>query len=218
MPPALAFSRRHSADSSLMRRFFADLERLAFSLMLQRKGVTSRIERFSAVTAAITAGRALFADDSPLQLTSGEIDATRKSLDGPIYEDLGAKARALVLLRVDALLTEQEAVYDHAKLTVEHVLPQTPAPGSEWTKRFPDASFRRACVDRLGNLALLSRKKNSAASNFDFDKKKTAYFTKNGVSSFALTTQVLACSKWTPEAFNTRQLDLHGRLCEHWRL
>jgi len=43
----------------------------------------------------------------------------------------------------------------------------------------------------LGNLALLTRKKNSAASKYDFDKKKQSYFAQGGVFTFVLTTQVL---------------------------
>jgi hypothetical protein len=44
---------------------------------------------------------------------------------------------------------------------------------------------------KLGNINLLSRKKNSTASSYDFEKKKAAYFTKGGICSFALTIQVL---------------------------
>jgi hypothetical protein len=46
-------------------------------------------------------------------------------------------------------------------------------------------------VHRLGNLTLLSRKKNSSASNYEFELEEVAYFTKGGVNAFALTTQVL---------------------------
>jgi hypothetical protein len=73
-------------------------------------------------------------------------------------------------------------------------------------------------VHRLGNLALLSRKKNSAASNYDFEKKKTAYFTKGGVSSFALTTQVLQYGSWTVEVMEQRQDEMLKVLETHWRL
>jgi hypothetical protein len=64
----------------------------------------------------------------------------------------------------------------------------------------------------------LTRKKNSAASNFDFERKKTAYFTRGGVSPFALTTQVLQYSEWTPKAIDDRQKELLERLEQHWRL
>lgn len=218
VPPALAFTRRHHDEPERMRRFFGDLERLAFSMLLRHQNITSRIERFAKVTAAVENDGDLFSHESPLQLTGDECERARKALDGAVYDDFGPKARTLLLLRLDALFADGAASYDHGVISVEHVLPQSPASNSEWTRCFPDAAYRRSNVDRLGNLALLSRKTNSAASNFEFAKKKSAYFMKGGVSSFALTTQVLNHDKWTPAAFEARQAELHGRLCSHWRL
>ena len=60
---------------------------------------------------------------------------------------------------------------------------------------------------------LLSHRKNSAAQNYDFEKKKTKYFVSRGkVSPFALTTQVLNEAQWTPDVIPRRQADLLGRL------
>lgn len=73
-------------------------------------------------------------------------------------------------------------------------------------------------MHRLGNLALLSRKKNSSASNRDFAWKKSTYFTKGGTSAFALTTQVLQHAEWTTEVMQQRQDSMLGRLEAHWRL
>ena len=64
----------------------------------------------------------------------------------------------------------------------------------------------------------LSRKKNSAARNYDFKRKKTAYFTKNGVSSFALTTLVLEQDKWTVDVMQARQDRMLAAFDSHWRL
>src|SRR3546814_20104494 len=67
---------------------------------------------------------------------------------------------------------------------------------------------RSAWVHRLGNLALLNRKKNSAAGNYDFARKKDAYFSKGGTCAFPLTTQVLQQDEWTVPVLETRQADL----------
>ncbi|MCA9156206.1 MAG: HNH endonuclease [Planctomycetales bacterium] len=61
------------------------------------------------------------------------------------------------------------ATYDHAIITVEHVLPQNPKSGSQWERWFPNPAVREQWVHRLGNLALLSRRKNSSASNYEQD-------------------------------------------------
>ena len=102
--------------------------------------------------------------------------------------------------------------------TVEHVLPQKPLPDSEWIKWFPDAGERSSILHKLGNLALLTRKKNSSARNYDFDKKKTAYFAKGGISPFVLTTQVLRNAQWTPAVVSARQQELLAKLEHHWKL
>jgi hypothetical protein len=64
----------------------------------------------------------------------------------------------------------------------------------------------------------LTRKKNASASNWEFDRKKTAYFAKGGVSPFVLTTQVLEYGDWTPSVVATRQKQLCEKLETHWRL
>ena len=71
----------------------------------------------------------------------------------------------------------------------------------------------------MGNLALLSRKKNAQAQNYEFDKKKDGYFAiSKGVSPFALTTQVLQKTEWTPAVIIQRQKELLQKLKTLWRL
>lgn len=125
---------------------------------------------------------------------------------------------AVLLMRLDRLVADKQASYQHAVVSVEHVMPQQPAPRSQWQEWVPDAQNHRYWVHRLGNLTLLSRNKNSSASNRDFDWKKGSYFTKGGVSSFALTTQVLQHSEWTVAVMEQRQSDLMRTLEQHWRL
>jgi hypothetical protein len=98
------------------------------------------------------------------------------------------------------------------------VLPQTPAPGSVWTTWFTDEE-RQQWVHRLANLVLLTRRKNSEASNYEFAEKKEKYFkTRSGVSPFALTTQVLNTHEWTPALLQQRQGELVNALATLWRL
>ncbi|MCI0558574.1 MAG: HNH endonuclease family protein, partial [Nitrososphaera sp.] len=120
---------------------------------------------------------------------------------------------------LDAELSEGEASYKFSTITVEHVLPQNPTPNSIWMKWFLNLEERERNVHRLGNLVLLSRKKNSQAQNYDFEIKKQKYFsTKKGISPFALTTQVLQQKEWTPEVIEQRQKKLIDVLKKIWRL
>ena len=201
-----------------MLNFFRDLERLAYSMLARRAGVNDRIERFSALTNAVEAGADLSAATSPLQLSPEEQHQTYSALNGPLYDTHSPRALALLLLRLDHLMSDGSASYQHEVVSVEHVMPQQPAPNSQWAAWVPDKSQHQLWVHRLGNLALLSRKKNSSASNRDFSWKKSAYFTKGGSTAFALTTQVLQFSDWTAAVMQQRQDEMLAKLEAHWRL
>ena len=218
VPPALAFSVRNRENPSAMETFVRDLERIAYFMLVTSKGVNDRIERFAKVTGEIEANKDLSLESSAMQLQPPEQLAFFDKLNGPIYEDLSAKARTPVLLRLDSLLSGGGASYDYAVITVEHVLPQTPKAGSAWLEWFPDQAMRVGTVHRLGNLALLTRRKNAQASNWDFDRKKDSYFRREGVSPFVLTTQVIDETTWVPAVLAARQNKLMGILEKHWRL
>ena len=218
LAPAIAFAVRHQGDPVAMLGFFKDLERLAYWMLLTRAGVWERLERFARLTKDVETSVDLDQPSSAMQLSGAEREATRAVLDGPVYEVLPARARSTVLLRLDDLLSGGGATYDYPTITVEHVLPQTPVEGGEWMKWFPDEADRTRWVHRLGNLALLTRKKNSAASNYEFERKKETYFAKNGVSPFPLTTQVLKHADWTPAIVSARQQEMLGALTGHWWL
>ncbi|MGS1019433.1 DUF262 domain-containing protein [Burkholderia glumae] len=218
IPPAIAFTIRYRNDSAAMELFMSDLERLAYFMLVTSKGINTRLERFGKLTSDIEAGRPLSADDSALQLTVVEQHDFYERIAGPIYADLSAKARTPVILRLDSILSGGGARYDYPVISVEHILPQSPRSGSQWLDWFPDNARRAAIVHRLGNLALLTRKKNSQASNWDFERKKDSYFRRGGVSPFVLTTQVLNEHVWNDAAFNRRQEELVKLLEKHWRL
>lgn len=218
VPPALAFFVRHRHQPDAVLGFFHDLERLAYSMLTRRSGVNERIERFSALTGAVEAGQNLTGKASPLQLTPQEQHQTYAALNGPLYDTHSPRALAVLLLRLDHLMSDGSASYQHEVVSIEHVLPQQPAPNSQWTHWVPESKVHQHWVHRLGNLALLSRKKNSAASNYDFDRKKTAYFTKGGVSSFALTTQILRHLEWNVAVMQQRQDEMLAVLEAHWQL
>lgn len=217
VPPAILYlsQNRHSPDK--LKQFFTDLERLAAGLMIMRADINDRIERYGRLLAAIEEKANLYAADSPLQITLDEASEILKTLDGDLY--LIKRIRQYVLLRLDAALALGEVTVDHAIISVEHVLPQNPSNGSVWFKWFPTEEERAQYVHRIGNLVLLSRKKNSESQNYDFEKKKEKYFTtRTGVAPFAITTQVLQKTEWTPAIINQRQEELLQRLKTLWRL
>lgn len=216
IPPAILYLSQQYNNPDELLRFFTALERLAAGLMIQRANINERIERYAKLLLAIESEANLYADDSPLQLTTEERINIIKLLNYDVY--LIQKIRLFVLLRLDTALSDGEASYEFPTISVEHVLPQNPASNSVWVSKFTDRE-REKYVHRLGNLVLLSRRKNSEAQNYDFKKKKDKYFTSQiGISAFALTTQVLLEDEWTPAVIDRRQQNLLGVLKQVWRL
>jgi hypothetical protein len=65
----------------------------------------------------------------------------------------------------------------------------------------------------------LTRRINSAASNWDFKKKKEKYFqTKKGASTFALTLRVLQKGAWALSDLEQNQKELMEKFQEVWQL
>lgn len=215
--PALAYFFQNVEQHNLVLRFLTDLERLVVNFMLCRVPPYRRIDRYCDVLQAIYNKRDMFAADSPLQLKNGERRDVLRALDSNMY--LAPHVCRYVLLRLDAKLSEGTASYDYQTVSVEHVLPQRPAPDSQWMKVFPSREIRDRYVHRLGNMVLLSRGKNINAENVDFDEKKRRYFvTTGGVSPFVITTQVLQQREWTPAIIEQRQAQLVGVLKTMWNL
>jgi uncharacterized protein with ParB-like and HNH nuclease domain len=212
--PTIRFMSKKDVKPEDIAAFLLAMEKLAYGLFIIRADINERVTRYGKVIDAVEAGGDLYAADSPLLLSQVEKAKARATLDGALYEEL--RIRLPVLLRLDQSLSGGGASYDHKIITVEHILPQNPDPEGEWCVLFPDEILRQNWVHRLGNLALLTRAKNSQASNWTFDRKKSEYFVKGGISPFTLTTQVLQEPEWNLHVMEKRQKELVDRLCAVW--
>ena len=213
MPPAMLYFHKHGRDRAGILTFTKDLERLAYGLFIRRANVNERIRRYAEVIGAIEQGDDISGEASPLQLKQDEKTDILHRLDSGIYN-------MPLLMRLNSLLYEGEPPDDPPWATsIEHVLPQNPSADSEWMRNFPDETERVRWTHSLANLVLLSRRKNSQASNWDFQRKKEVYFLpSSGISPFALTTWVLKESEWTPAVLERRQKWLLDTLKKEWRL
>ena len=216
VPPAIAFFSRSQYDQEALIWFIRDLERLAYAMFILRWNINDRVNRYSRLLHEIEQAGDLRADVSALQLSQEEKTWVLRELDGPVY--LQTRVCMPLLLRLDSLLAGAGATYEQKVLSIEHVLPQTPADDSVWLQWFPDSEEREMWTHRLANLVLLSRRKNRQAQNFDFERKKNEYFQRNGVATFAITSQVLNRQDWTPDVLAKRQEDLIRRLADEWCL
>ncbi len=218
VPAAIQFVIQNKSDSEYMLWFFEKLERLAAYMHICGLNINERIERYKLVLLALEQEHSLAAPVSTVELSNDEKIQMLNVLQSDIYS-LTARRRNHIILRLDSFLSDGAATYDSSILTIEHVLPQTVHEGSEWSNLWPDEDVRKAWTHKLANLVPLNKRRNSKAQNYDFDKKKTAYFAgTKAVSSYVLTTQVLNEPQWTPDVILKRQDALLNVFKENWGL
>ena len=215
IPPVMELFKDPRSDPARLNEYVAGLERLAYGLFILRSNVNQRIARFAAVTGAIQANDH---DEvrGALDLDDEEKSHIVRTLNGPVYGM--TRVRKPLLLRLDGLLAGAEAEYDHPTVTIEHVLPQRPEADSTWLEWFPDDEERVGWTHRLANLVLLSSRKNTRASNYEFERKKAEYFQRGGFPPFPLTMPVLTETEWTPTVLQRRQEMLLEQLRTEWHL
>lgn len=220
MPPAIKFLTDHKNDSVYILWFIRKLERLASYLLVTAKDVNQRMERYKWILVEMESrpDNNLTAPLENIELTDWEKQQFIDALNGEIYS-MTAKRRNYIIQRLDSFLSDGGATYNTKLFTIEHVLPQHPSADSEWMKLWPDTQTQRFWLNKIANLVPLIRQRNSAAQNYDFNTKKIKYFqSKNGTSSYTLTTQVINIAAWTPEVVEARQKDLEEIFISKWDL
>ena len=220
MPSAIKFIADYQNDPAYIFWFIKKLERLASYLLVTGRDINRRINRYKWVLVEMDSrpDSSLTEPLRNIELTEWEKKQFLQALNGEIYT-MTAQRRNYIIQRLDSFVSDGGASYDSKIFTIEHVLPQHPAEDSEWMTLWPDKQKQVFWLNRIANLVPLTRQRNSAAQNYDFNTKKYKYFrTKSGVSAFALTTQVINVDSWTPEVVETRQKNLMEVFADKWNL
>jgi hypothetical protein len=218
VPAAICFLVKAKADPEYVAWFFERMERLAAYMHISACNVNERIGRYCKLIEEMDRDHCLNNPISSVELNDEEKQRFVRALDGDVYL-LNARRRNYLILRLDSFMSDGAATYDPSILTIEHVLPQTVAEGSEWEQWWSNKELKDQWTHRIANLVPLNQRRNSKARNFDFKTKKEAYFGgKKGVSSYILTTQVLGELEWTPMVLKARQESLLAVFSENWRL
>ena len=63
-------------------------------------------------------------------------------------------------------------------ISIEHIMPQQAADNSLWKTDFTE-NEKDEWLNKIGNLVLISRRKNSSQGNKDYSEKREKYFKKN---------------------------------------
>jgi len=111
----------------------------------------------------------------------------------------------LILLEYEQLESpHMNFIEEDKNIHLEHVLPQAYASNSEWNIK---PEFAEKLVNSLGNLTLLSGKRNIEASNDSFLKKVEIYKGKgkDGITPFELTKRISQLSEWNESTIKKRK-------------
>lgn len=219
MPVALRLITVYAETPTVIAAKLTELEKLAAILWLNRFDINNRIDRYGKILEEIAADKSKTAVLPSLLASATEKKIAADAISGDVYNLSPAPKRTFVLLRLDAALSSGEASYNFDTITVEHVLPQNPDANSLWMQWWPDPAAREKSVHQLGNLALLNRRQNSAALNWEFAIKKQKYYQKKtGGSPFQITSRVLKETEWTPTIFARHQAETIAKLKDIWGL
>ena len=200
-----------SAPPDQLRILVTDYERFAaWSLMMP--GIRFSGTPVFAAMRELNAGRPEDASKRLREVVDREQLA--QALDGRI----DSNRTALILLAAlvwtndddDDVVTQKLSLQ---RASVEHVLPQKPAKDTNWLTDFSQA-FRDGYTHRLGNMTLLTTRKNSEGRNYDFARKQTVY----ARTKLPMTQELAALDTITEEYIETRHRRMLDTLRARWSL
>ena len=209
IPPVLAWYRKFKGEKLLDLTDKID-NKFSADWIIQLTP-TQRISNMNDVLKAIEAAKS---PDEVLasQLFAFDSKQLRLLLDGPLY---GRRFARYVLLRLEYLLASHAAPLNLPdEISVEHILPQTPGKTSQWVNDFTDEQ-RDSWLHKLGNLMLLSRRKNTSLGNLDFADKRVRYF-EDRVESLPNSQRLLATTAFTFPELKSRHDDFLDRLADSY--
>ncbi len=154
---------------------------------------TYRIESMNTIIKSIDSAKNT---DSVFNSGCFEIDQESFSrvIDSPVY---GRRFARYVLLKLDYYYQNHDQRMNFETLSVEHILPQNPASDSQWINDF-SIEDREKLTNILGNLVLITRRKNTSQGRLDYLDKKERYFSKN-IDTCPNSLRVLnSYDQWTP--------------------
>lgn len=136
---------------------------------------TVRMENVNAILREIEASQ-----DSTALLQSKTFTINKSDFERVINGDIYGRSFAkYLLLKLDLIYRGSSTpMIPQAIASIEHILPRNPSADSQWVKDF-SAAEREEWTNKLGNLVLISRRKNTSQGNRDYVEKKEKYFERN---------------------------------------
>ena len=198
IPPLLMYYERFKL--SRVEEFFVKLIRKFIGDWISQVTTTDRIERMNRILREIEG-----CDTESALLGSAAFDFDKTVVERVLSESVYGRRYALVLvLLMDYMQKDSSERMTCSRLSIEHILPQTPKDSSNWKRDFTD-NQRSEWQDRVGNLIAISGAKNASLGRLDYQDKKAKYFAKR-VPGFAHSQNVMATHlTWTMDDLQENQ-------------
>jgi uncharacterized protein with ParB-like and HNH nuclease domain len=211
IPSAIYFLAKHPNSAGKVKDFLIQLEKVTLGMEGMKMSLNDRLERYAQINSKIEERRDLYDNDSELMLNDQDREYIISTLSSPdLY---GKRLVKPVLAKIEEQMNDGSIEINFETLSIEHILPQTPT-NEYWISRF-SSDDRVKLTNNLGNLSLITVRKNSQAKNYEFETKINVYFKADGrASNLAMVNNLLAHDEWTANSIKPRTAELINHFLE----
>ena len=210
IPPLLYYYEKFNTQGLV--KFLKLLDNKFMGDWINRETPTKRLENMNKILKAIEIGENYNDILNNKNLFSFDINNFKNIINGNIF---GERYCKYLLLKIEYLSLDSEVAYigNYKNISIEHVLPQNPKEDSEWRAKFSNED-REEWTNKLGNLILLTKRKNSKLSNLEFKDKKEKYLA-DKILLFPSVFEVYSNGEdWNIDILKTRQNRIVNLLIE----
>lgn len=209
LPPLILYYDRFGYKR--IQEFLVKLDNQLSSDWIAQYSPTARMERMSEIMRATESAEnsdELLDTINPFKMDQ---EGFSRAATAAVY---GRRFTRYLLVKLDYLYADHSQRMSLDFLSVEHLLPQNPKADSQWRKDFSDQQ-REEWTHRLGNLVLISTKKNTSQGNLDYAEKKDRYFQKR-ISTCPNSLRTLQNTQWTPVELEKNHFEVLAKLHHHY--
>lgn len=210
IPPLLYYYEKFNTQGLV--KFLKLLDNKFMGDWINKETPTKRLENMNKILKAIEIGENYNDILNNKNLFSFDINNFKNIINGNIF---GERYCKYLLLKIEYLSLDSEVAYigNYKNISIEHVLPQNPKEDSEWKTKFSNED-REEWTNKLGNLILLTKRKNSKLSNLEFKDKKEKYLA-DKILLFPSVFEVYSNGEdWNIDILKTRQNRIVNLLIE----
>jgi len=205
IPSAIYFLAKHPSAPVKIKDFLIQLEKITLGMEGMKTSLNERLERYAKINSKIETKADLYSNGSEFMLNTQDREYIISTLLTPdLY---GKRLVKPVLAKIEEQINDGSIAINFEVLSIEHILPQTPT-DSYWTSKFT-MDDKLKLTNSLGNLSLITVRKNTQAKNYEFTTKINVYFKADGrASNLAMVNDLLNYPEWTADNIRKRTIEL----------